>query len=91
MSKRSFEAKISGIVQGVGFRWYALRYAKAFDISGFVKNLPDGRVLVRAKGDEENLKQFLDILRKGPSGSVVEDVDVKWDVDVDDGEFRIEF
>jgi len=56
-----------------------------------VKNLPDGRVLVRAKGEEENLKQFLDVLRKGPSGSIVEDVEVKWDVDVDDGEFRIEF
>lgn len=48
----------SGRVQGVGFRYHTLQLAKGFEVSGYVKNLPDGRVLVEAEGLEEEVTGF---------------------------------
>lgn len=49
----------SGHVQGVGFRYTTLQVAKEFEVSGFVKNLPDGRVQVEAEGRAEELSAFV--------------------------------
>ncbi len=46
---------ISGRVQGVGFRWFTEKEARARDVCGYVRNLPDGRVEVFAQGDESTL------------------------------------
>ena len=51
-------AYFSGRVQGVGFRYHTLQIAKEFDVSGFVKNLPDGRVLLEAEGDSAEVRAF---------------------------------
>jgi acylphosphatase len=48
-----------GRVQGVGFRYSARRVAAGFDVAGFVRNLPDGRVELVASGDEEEVDGFL--------------------------------
>ncbi len=62
---------ISGQVQGVGFRWYARRAASALGVTGWVRNLPDGRVEVHAAGPPNDLDQLKAELRKGPASSQV--------------------
>jgi acylphosphatase len=52
-----------GRVQGVGFRYSARRVAAGFDVAGYVRNLPDGRVELVASGDPEEVDGFLDALR----------------------------
>ena len=54
------EVYYSGRVQGVGFRYTARRIATRFDVTGFVKNLHDGRVQLVAEGDAAELGRFLD-------------------------------
>jgi acylphosphatase len=53
-----------GYVQGVGFRWTVRDIAKGFDVTGWVRNLPDGRVELQASGKEEELRGFLDAVAK---------------------------
>jgi acylphosphatase len=48
-----------GHVQGVGFRYAVLEVAREFEVAGFVQNLPDGRVLLEAEGDGDQLQAFL--------------------------------
>lgn len=49
----------TGHVQGVGFRYTTLQVAKEFEVAGFVKNLPDGRVHVEAEGAEREVAAFI--------------------------------
>ena len=63
---------VSGIVQGVGYRFFAARAARSLGIRGFVRNLPDGRVEVVATGPEDALRQLEEALRRGPAGALVE-------------------
>jgi len=74
----AFHAVISGHVQGVGFRYSAVRQARALGVVGVVANLPDGSVDVHAEGVAEALERLLAWLRKGPSGSFVRAVQVDW-------------
>jgi len=57
---------ISGRVQGVGYRFFAERWAEQLGIAGYVKNLWDGSVEVYAIGDAESLEQFKLRLGEGP-------------------------
>ncbi len=59
-AKQRREVHYSGMVQGVGFRYTVRRIAARFLVTGFVKNLPDGRVQLIAEGRPEELKRFLD-------------------------------
>ena len=56
-------AHFSGHVQGVGFRYQTQRIATEFEVSGFVQNLPDGRVLLEAEGESEEVEGFLAEIR----------------------------
>jgi acylphosphatase len=49
----------SGHVQGVGFRYQTLQVAKGFEVSGFVRNLPDGRVQLEAEGAAGEVAAFV--------------------------------
>lgn len=49
----------SGHVQGVGFRQATLQVAKEYEVSGFVKNMPDGRVLLEVEGVEDVVAAFV--------------------------------
>ena len=51
-----------GNVQGVGFRWSVKRVAKGFDVTGSVRNLPDGRVEMQASGEEAEVRAFLEAI-----------------------------
>jgi len=48
----------SGMVQGVGFRFTTQRYAQALKLTGWVKNLPDGRVEILAQGDRKKIESL---------------------------------
>lgn len=67
---------VKGVVQGVGFRAYTKRIAESYGLSGFVKNLEDGRVEVFVQGDEEVVWAFLKDLWKGPRSAVVSSMEV---------------
>lgn len=62
---------VRGLVQGVGFRWWAARHASRLGISGHVRNLPDGSVELVASGDRESLDEILELCLKGPSSAAV--------------------
>ncbi len=66
---------ISGVVQGVGYRFFAVRAATDLGLRGFTRNLPDGRVEVVAQGGEEALAKLRDRLRAGPRGATVSGVE----------------
>jgi acylphosphatase len=75
-----------GRVQGVAYRFYAEKFAARLDVTGWVRNLPDGRVEILAEGSGENVETFLDRLREGPSLARVESFDVRRELST--GEFR---
>jgi len=58
-----------GRVQGVGFRYTTKRIASGFDVTGWVRNLEDGRVELRITGDEEEADAFLEAIRDSELGS----------------------
>jgi len=66
---------ISGLVQGVGFRWFVARHARSLGLAGFARNLPDGRVEVVVSGREEALPALEQLLRSGPANAQVERVE----------------
>ena len=66
---------ISGRVQGVGFRYFVVRRAGALGLTGWTRNLPDGRVEVVAKGEADDLGQLETALRSGPRSAHVSTVD----------------
>lgn len=53
------DAWFGGRVQGVGFRWQTLKIAREFEVSGFVRNLADGRVHLYAEGSEREVVAFV--------------------------------
>jgi acylphosphatase len=71
-----YKIHITGRVQGVGFRWNAVREARSRSITGYVKNLYDGSVDIEAEGYKEQLDAFVEWCRQSPGHSVVESVTV---------------
>lgn len=67
---------VSGHVQGVGFRWICGQEARARGISGYVRNLSDGRVEAAFEGDDEAVEGMLEWARHGPTWARVDSVDV---------------
>ena len=76
MGDRAVEVTVRGIVQGVGFRWFASREAARTGLAGWVVNQADGSVFVVAQGDAGAVGRFVDALREGPQGAYVTAVDV---------------
>ncbi len=68
----------SGRVQGVGFRYSAREVACGYEVTGFVRNLPDGRVELVAEGDEEEAQGFLEAIRQSQLGNYIRGEDVNW-------------
>ena len=66
---------VSGLVQGVGFRWFVARHARSLGLSGYARNLPDGRVEVVVSGPENALPDMEQLLRSGPAYAQVEKVE----------------
>ena len=66
--------QIDGLVQGVGFRWFAREAARRRRLSGWVRNREDGCVEVAASGPDGDVRAFLDEIRRGPAGARVRGV-----------------
>jgi acylphosphatase len=66
---------VTGHVQGVGFRWFVARHARSLGLSGYARNLADGRVEVVATGEESLLARLEELLRSGPANAYVTGVD----------------
>ena len=64
--------RVIGVVQGVGFRWFVREKARRLGLDGWVRNLADGSVEVRASGDAGQLELLREELLRGPNGAVVE-------------------
>ena len=75
----SLSATVHGRVQGVFFRSFASRHARALGLTGYVRNLPRGRAVeVVAEGEREKLEELIGHLRDGPPGARVDGVEVVW-------------
>jgi len=72
---KAFIIKIYGRVQGVGFRYYAQKMAQELNLSGFVKNRPDGSVYIEVEGNSDKLEAFLLWCKRGPSWARVSKVE----------------
>lgn len=59
--------KVTGLVQGVGFRWTTQMIAQELGITGTVKNNPDGSVSIVAQGEELPLEHFIKKIKASPS------------------------
>ncbi len=70
---------VRGVVQGVGFRFFAERAARRHGVSGLVRNLPDGRVEAVAEGERPAVDAFVADIQRGPSGAVVRHVETAWE------------
>jgi acylphosphatase len=66
---------VSGLVQGVGFRFFTQRAAAGHQVRGMARNLPDGRLEVYVEGKEESVRNFYNDLLAGPSFARVEDIE----------------
>ncbi len=69
---------VKGIVQGVGYRWFADRAARKYDLKGYVANLPDGSVFLEVEGERGLIEDLIKDLRVGPRMSKIDDVIVEW-------------
>ena len=74
---RAVEARVRGRVQGVGFRWFVAREARALSLTGWVRNAPDGTVDVAVVGAPDQVERMLSALRRGPPHAVVQSVEVE--------------
>ena len=72
------QAFVSGAVQGVGYRYFAMNAAHELGVTGWVRNLYDGSVQVVAVGPREALEAFLNHLRHGPHSGRVDEVRTSW-------------
>jgi acylphosphatase len=70
---------VSGMVQGVFFRSETQYEAKKRGVTGWVRNLPDGRVEAVFEGEEEKVKELINFCKHGPPGARVISVDVRWE------------
>jgi acylphosphatase len=77
-AKAGADIFVEGHVQGVGYRNFAQRRAALLGLVGWVMNMRDGRVRVRAEGPRENIEDLIRALEKGPPLSRVARVNVRW-------------
>lgn len=68
---------VSGYVQGVGFRYSAIRYGNRLGVTGWTKNLRDGRVELMIEGDEVFVREMVDWCSQGPRGATVTHVETE--------------
>jgi acylphosphatase len=75
----TIQVTVYGHVQGVFFRDFVLKQASILGITGYVRNLQDGKAIkVHAEGKRTKLEELLDKLKIGPGGAKVEKTDITW-------------
>lgn len=74
-STRAVHLRVSGRVQGVGFRWFVVREAEKAGVTGWVRNLPDGRVEAWLEGEGEAVRAVEQAVARGPRHAEVAGVE----------------
>lgn len=69
---------VHGLVQGVGYRWYASHHAVQLGLKGLVRNNYDGTVHVEVEGDRSLVEELINQLKVGPRSAHVNDLRVEW-------------
>ncbi|GAB4365222.1 MAG: hypothetical protein Kow009_01960 [Spirochaetales bacterium] len=73
---KAVQLRITGRVQGVGFRYWTARLAERMGVVGWVKNEMDGSVTVVCEGPEDRVNRFVQQVRQGPPGARVDHVEI---------------
>jgi len=69
---------LRGRVQGVGYRYFALRKAGEYEVTGYVRNLSSGEVEVVAEGRKDQVESFLEEIKRGPVSAHITGVQEEW-------------
>jgi len=70
---------VEGLVQGVGYRWFASRRAQALGLAGYVKNLYNGNVELDVEGDRSLIEDFIKEVKVGPRSAQVTNLRLSWE------------
>ena len=85
VNRKQLRVLYSGRVQGVGFRYSVRSVASGFDVTGTIRNLPDGRVEMFAEGSGDELQAFVQAIRESGMDHFIQNEDISW------GEAKNEF
>lgn len=77
MAEKYVHIVVKGYVQGVGFRFYTIRYADKLNINGTVRNRYDGSVEIYAEGDERDINSFIEVIKRGPGSAIIREVKIE--------------
>jgi acylphosphatase len=69
--------RVSGVVQGVGYRFFTRSHATKMGIKGYVRNMPDGTVEIEAEADREKIDSFIEKLNQGPPAADVSEIETE--------------
>ena len=78
MTPRQARVLVSGYVQGVGYRYSTYHAARREGVTGWVRNLGDGRVEALFEGDPDAVSRMVEWCRRGPPGADVTSLEVDW-------------
>ena len=78
MGRSRMQIYYAGRVQGVGFRYTARTVALGFEVTGSVRNLPDGRVELIAEGERAELEEFRRAIQDSEVGALIRNEDLSW-------------
>lgn len=74
--EKALNITISGVVQGVSFRYYTREMANELGICGFVTNLPNGQIYIECQGEADRLDEFVKWCKLGPDRARVDNIDI---------------
>jgi acylphosphatase len=74
--KKSVRLYVKGVVQAVFFRAFLKENAEKLDVNGFTRNLEDGRIEIRLEGDPDKVNQMIELSKKGPKYSQIQEVEI---------------
>ena len=86
MARVARHVRVTGRVQGVFFRAWTREQAERLDVFGWIRNCPDGSVEGHLEGPEERVDQLMQMLRRGPSGARVDNLEVS-DVKIENADW----
>ncbi len=75
--KKSVRLYIKGVVQGVFFRAFIKENAERYDVKGFIRNLEDGRIEIFLEGNSDDVNKMIELAKKGPKHSQIQEVTIK--------------
>lgn len=76
MANMMVKVRVTGRVQGIGYRYAAAEQAHALELAGWVRNLPDGAVEALICGEEMSVRALIDWMHRGPEMARVDDVSI---------------